>query len=873
MFVYFLQKKEFINNDPNYLKNCLRKVQALKGENKFYSFYRDYLLELFFNRLDRSEGKVEDPAIIEILGDVPYVNGGVFGQSDSEREFKIDIPDAAFQEIFNFFDSYSWHLDTRPTGIPNEINPEVIGYIFEQYINFTAEGKKENGAYYTKHDVTGYMVTQSLLPRIFDEVLSLGVDVGRILQASPLKYMSESMRYGMVGDSGEWARPPRILEECWLKDPLEWGLLDSTSTDPELCLPDETWVEMFYRRERVSSLKLLIEGDPELSANKLVTWNINSLALLIDVLGSIESTELVESLWSRISELSVIDPTCGSGAFLFAALEILEDIYASLAGRLQELNSRLSLLDEMTQHPNKRYFFRKHAALRNLYGTDIMPDAIETAKLRVFLALASCLESKDQIEPLPDLDFNIRVGNLVVGFKDADDAARVDLGMLRIGNPLGSLQDNLDGHLRLHANFLNASSQNLNLSVAKKELTQSYLQMKDLSDRFYAECVGKTPDAFEDWARESKPFHWIIEFPQVFSNGGFDVIIGNPPYINRKNLTGDQIKELSGYACYPFEDLYLVCLERSLSLLHPRGRMSFIVMLSLSFGETGEAIRGLISKMGFEEWWSTFGQRPKGLFSGAGVRNTILALGPGSRQFTTHHHIFNDSVRTWLFECLEYSECDRKGSSAPVRSGVAQNLGELISQLSLPDFKNDGEEIFFRPSANYWLPVFPSRPPALDLEGLEIGEDSRVKSLRLDSREGKTKVVAVLGGKIGYFYWSSIGDDFDVNARELLGPRRLLFELPEDAKLSDAAAGVMNKIKHVTVANARSGKMYLNIRYASMREATDVFDRLVLEAIGQIQEWKSLNIWYRQSMRANDSKAKSGLISEKRADSLWGLGI
>ncbi len=871
MFVYFLQKKEFLNGDSNYLKTCLQKVQALKGKDKFYSFYRDYLLELFFNRLDSSNGNVKDSSIAAILGDVPYVNGGLFSQSDSEKNFKIEIPDRAFEQIFDFFDSYIWHLDTRPTGVANEINPEVLGYIFEQYINFTADGKKENGAYYTKHDVTGYMVSQSLLPRIFDDLFKLDVDVLAVLNANPTKFVHESMLHGLNLDTGVWSAPSPRLGDCWDEDPVNWPLLDVTPTDAQFCLPDETWVEMFYRRERANLLISTLADVSEISSNDLVTWNLNSLSLLSEVIQTIDRADVAEKLWDRVSGLSVIDPTCGSGAFLFAALEILEDIYASLAEKIQELNPRAELLSDMDKHPNKRYFLRKHAALRNLYGTDLMPDAIETAKLRIFLSLVSCLESKDQIEPLPDLDFNLRVGNLVVGFRDASDVARVDLGMLALSNPLESLEDNLEEHLKLRSTFLSASSGNQNLSEAKEKLTSSYLEMKQLSDRFYAECVGKTKESFDNWSMLTKPFHWTIEFPQVMTNGGFDVIIGNPPYINRKNLTTDQVKELSGYACYPFEDLYLICLERALSLLHPEGRMSFIVMLSLAFGDSGSAFREIISKRDFEEWWSTYGQRPKGLFSGAGVRNTILALGPGNNQHTTHHHIFNDSVRTWLFETLEYFDCARTGSSAPVRGGVAQELGELISNLATPHMKGDGEQVFFRPSANYWLPIFPKRPPALDLQGIEIGEDTRVNSLRLDSKEVKSHVISVLGGKIGYFYWSAIGDDFDVNTRELLGPRLLVLGFINNKQLTKVADGVMRRLETVTVGNARSGKIYLNIRYASMRDVTDLFDRLVLEELGQLQNWKPLNVWYRQSMRANDSKATSGLIESERARRIWGL--
>ena len=75
----------------------------------------------------------------------------------------IQIPDEAFERIFDFFDAYTWHLDDRPLRNDNEINPDVLGYIFEKYIN-----QKQMGAYYTKEDITGYISRNTVIPFLFD---------------------------------------------------------------------------------------------------------------------------------------------------------------------------------------------------------------------------------------------------------------------------------------------------------------------------------------------------------------------------------------------------------------------------------------------------------------------------------------------------------------------------------------------------------------------------------------------------------------------------------------------------------------------------------------------------------------------------------
>jgi hypothetical protein len=865
MFVYFLQKKEFLNNDANYLKNCLHKVQALKGKDKFYSFYRDYLLELFFNRLDRTDGQVGDSAIADILGDVPYVNGGVFSQSESERDFHIEIPDDAFQEIFDFFDSYAWHLDTRPTGIPNEINPEVIGYIFEQYINFTAGGKKENGAYYTTHDVTGFMVSQSLVPRILDALVSLSLPVFETLKNNPNSYIHESVMHGLVSESDEWKEAPRELMEAWEGDPLQWGLLDEAPIDLNLCLPDETWVEMFHRRNRVIALLGKIKDGQVCTVNDLVSQNLNSQALLVDVIAEIMSSEVAEELWQKVSQLSVIDPTCGSGAFLFAALEVLEDVYVHIFTKIAELNPKANLVQEVESHPNLRYFLRKHASLRNLYGTDIMSDAIETAKLRIFLSLASCLEAKSQIEPLPDLDFNLKVGNLVVGFRDAADVSRVEQGRILIDNELVSLEPMIERHLVKHASFVSASASNSsNLSKVKEDLVKSQIALRHEADNYYAECTGMSSEEFDSWSSVAKPFHWVVEFPHIVASGGFDVVIGNPPYIKKSEIPKVTSDSLIGFRCQNLPDFYAVCAERSLSLLNDSGRISMITMLSLSFSPSFLALRELLLETGGRiNWWSTFGKRPDSLFKGVQVRNTIFSAGVGTGFFASHHNVFSPTGRAYLFECLEQLPSTLTEGLIPVRGGVANELAGLLSDQKAV-VQPGVEGFFMRTTGQYWFPALNFAPPVLD-GNLQIvrAVDDRVKFVATDFRESPDVAVAVLAGKLGFLWWSAVGDDFDCLPSQTLPPRLFVSKLWDDEELSNLARNVKNAGQLAYFASNNAGALYVNIRWTSVRSYTDLFDRYFLEALGQLDQWRPLNIWYRQVMRSSGDNSNSVALDSK----------
>jgi hypothetical protein len=145
MFCYFIQKKRFLDWNDAYLRDKLNECKKLKGKNNFYGFYRSFLLELFHDELANPREKRRKKKILVEFGDIPYLNGSLFEVHYLEDTYKnISIKDGAFQKIFDFFDVWEWHLDTRITASGRDINPDVIGYIFEKYIN----NRADMGAYY-----------------------------------------------------------------------------------------------------------------------------------------------------------------------------------------------------------------------------------------------------------------------------------------------------------------------------------------------------------------------------------------------------------------------------------------------------------------------------------------------------------------------------------------------------------------------------------------------------------------------------------------------------------------------------------------------------------------------------------------------------
>ena len=214
MFVYFIQKKKFLDGDDDYLRNKLREVQSRHGDGRFQQFYREFLLKLFHHGLGQPEAQ-RAPHLAALLGRVPFLNGGLFDVHDLERNNpNISIPDAAFERVFDFFDGYRWHLDERPHREDNEINPDVLGYIFEKYVN-----QKQMGAYYTKEDITGYISRNTVIPFLFDAAkrecpVAFGPDGGvwRLLPDDPDRYIYPAVGRGVTRNAreAEAPGPPRF---------------------------------------------------------------------------------------------------------------------------------------------------------------------------------------------------------------------------------------------------------------------------------------------------------------------------------------------------------------------------------------------------------------------------------------------------------------------------------------------------------------------------------------------------------------------------------------------------------------------------------------------------------------------------------------
>jgi hypothetical protein len=788
MFVYFIQKKGFLDGDRDYLRNRLRRVQREAGPDQFHSFYRYFLLKLFHEGLGQHP-RNRASELDSLLGTVPYLNGGLFDVHELEQSYPdIQIPDEAFTHLFDFFDSYQWHLDDRPLRADNEVNPDVLGYIFEKYVN-----QKQMGAYYTKEDITDYITSKTLIPRLFEKLADASPEfsqatVARFLAAEPDQYIHGSIRHGTELD---------------LPAEVAGGVDDPTARDgwnatapPAYALPTETWREVVVRRQRYAELhSRLADGDLS-EASELVALNLRLRQLAEDVVDGCNSPSLLLAIYRTLESMSVLDPTCGSGAFLFAALNILEPLYEATLERMEafvvddeadEEDAEFAAITERVKiHPNRTFFVLKTIVVNNLYGVDVMEEAVEICKLRLFLRLVSQVDRVEHLEPLPDIDFNVRTGNTLVGFADLDDVRRAILGgdqakldvagaMERVTEEAVRAEDAFEQfhRLQLADDHVGGSS-----SATAKEKLRSYLSsLRSELDRYLAGEYGVSDgdeEAFAQWRSTHQPFHWFTEFYGLMRDGGFDAVVGNPPYLEVGKL-GGRYRPLA-FETLGCRDIYAWVVERAFALRGERGHFGLIVPVSISSSGSFAPLRRVIEKGSATLLLSHFANRPGQLFAGAQNRLTISLHAPNEgkrRIFSTRYHRWDGKrgERDELFALLRYVEL---GDLAGSFHGLLPKVGtpEAVSILRKLGAKTTVAAKLVRSSRYpvWWVRVpgyfcqFHLQPPMARPEsGGEPRVRGEVNSIYLPDERTQRVLHAVLNSSTYYQFYVAYSDGRHIN--------------------------------------------------------------------------------------------------------------
>ncbi len=242
-----------------------------------------------------------------------------------------------------------------------------------------------------------------------------------------------------------------------------------------------------------------------------------------------------------LSEVTVVDPACGSGAYLL--------------GMMQELVELQRVLYNAGVDAKTLYELKLEIIERNLYGVDIDEFAVNIAMLRMWLSLAIDYDG-DRPEPLPNLDFKVVCGDSLLG---PDPQANVE-----VQGALGQDREEMLKLGRLKAGFMRATAK------PDKQRKQREIAALESSIRDALGLVGGAPEVVD----------WRIEFADVFvGRRGFDIAIANPPYVRYQKISSElkrALKPLYGAATVGQSDLYCHFYARALQLLRVGGIHVFV---------------------------------------------------------------------------------------------------------------------------------------------------------------------------------------------------------------------------------------------------------------------------------------------------------
>ena len=259
-----------------------------------------------------------------------------------------------------------------------------------------------------------------------------------------------------------------------------------------------------------------------------------------------------KDLDSALESIKICDPAIGSGAFPVGMLNEIVKARRALVegGFLREAQKRTI------------YEYKRQAIQNSIYGVDIESGAIDIAKLRLWLSLVVDEDDFQNIKPLPNLSYKIVCGN----------------SLLRVEQDLfnRSLFETLEA---LKQEYFDETRKGRKTELSKK-IDNAILELKK---------------------NDKDSFDYNIFFSEVFhANGGFDVIIGNPPYIQLQKLKGDPIQKV--YKDLNFEvydsmgDIYCIFYEKGLSILKEGGVLSFITSNKWMRAGYGEKLREFFVK-------------------------------------------------------------------------------------------------------------------------------------------------------------------------------------------------------------------------------------------------------------------------------------
>jgi len=539
IFCWFLKEKEII---PETL------ISSVTIEKYKDSYFQKLLAKLYFKTLN---AEVTNPARYEniteldnLYKNIPYLNGGLFDWHPEDVLFeKLDL-NAWLITFVKVLEDFDFTVDESSSQYQQvAIDPEMLGRIFENLLasqnpdtEKMANQRKAFGAFYTPREIVDYMVNESLRSYIETKVMP---EIPTNVANEPTTDYSGTL-FGV--------QEPKVGYISL--SPEELG----RKADAE------------RRRERWKT-----------QLDKLFAIECSDNPLSKD-----ETIEVRKAL----NEITVLDPACGSGAFPMGVM------------------LRLMELRQIVGHGHRNNYDLKSEILsKNIYGVDIMPMAIEIARLRAWLSLVLEADYKPAdrknnfgIAALPNLDFKFVCANSLI-----DSGYDEFLAKIKYNQTLYRLDGEIQKLQRIRDDYFDPKGDNHKKEVLQKEFeeTKEYIKQQintgTLKKNYSLENFFEKVD---DWNPfdDSHPSSFFSPAWMFGITDGFDVVIGNPPYVRQETAGIDResfqkrFKSFSGKA-----DLYVYFYEQGINLLKYKGVLCFITSSKFIKAGYGKPLLAFIS--------------------------------------------------------------------------------------------------------------------------------------------------------------------------------------------------------------------------------------------------------------------------------------
>lgn len=486
------------------------------------NFFNSYLEPLFYEALNSKRGNHEYYKRFNCK--IPFLNGGLFEPiyKYDWKKINIEIPDKFFSNnsddgLLDFFDMYNFTMnEDEPLEKEVAVDPEMLGKIFENLLD--VKERKSKGAFYTPREIVHYMCQECLINYLNNETK---------IDTTSLELL---IKYGEV------------------------------IKDADLNISDKDSYKM---------PKFIIDN--------------------------------LESIDKALENVTVADPAVGSGAFPLGMLNEIVKARSIITDYMTKDLNECRKEDFISDNKRSLYDLKKNAMKKSIFAVDIEPSAVDITKLRLWLSLVVDADTKT-VNTLPNLDYNIMVGNSLIdefkGIKlfeeellkhlpDEIEESKVEKkqipGQMDMSNEGIGIKE--EAKILLSIQKLQSKLFEVKDSGEKKSIRE-YIEEKEwelIRYKLARENKYEELREFDKTKKEKrKPyFLWKLEFSKIFKGkGGFDIVIGNPPYIgekgNKEIFHEVKVTEFGGKFYQRRMDFFYFFIAKGIEILKTNGALGFI---------------------------------------------------------------------------------------------------------------------------------------------------------------------------------------------------------------------------------------------------------------------------------------------------------